>query len=40
MRAMRAVGVEVERIEIDQETGRIIIVPKGNAPKTGWEDFK
>lgn len=39
VRAMQAAGVEIERIEIDQESGRIIIVPKGNVPKTGWEDL-
>ena len=39
MRAMQAAKVEVERVEIDRD-GKIIVVPKGNPPKTGWEDFK
>jgi hypothetical protein len=41
VKAMQAAGVEIERIEIDQRDGRIIIVPKGGKPPpTGWEDYK
>jgi hypothetical protein len=37
--AMQAAEVEVERIEIDTN-GKIIVIPKGNKPPTGWEEFK
>jgi hypothetical protein len=42
VKAMTAAGVEIERIEIDQNDGKIVIVPKGNKPDYSheWDDLK
>lgn len=40
IKAMKAAGLEVERVEIDRD-GKIIIVPKGGTKQaTGWENVK